>query len=124
MKSTFGASNDNIDMVYMGHCDTACPEGVTTDDYDLGAGVHVMKPKHAFCTHAYLVSYKGAKKVLDLTMPIKHAVDEMMHTAVVKKHVMDSRVVCPAIARQAWQKEAMMWGSSWDRGKLVAHRPL
>merc|ERR1719401_1905169 len=68
----------------------------------------MLESKTAVCTHAYLISYTGAKNLLKVTMPMKHAVDEKLRAAS-QKGIVDSRSVCPPISRQPWQNRNEMW---------------
>jgi len=95
------------DIIMLGHCFEACPSSLG-NAVDLGANVHVVSSKQAVCTHAYLVSASGAKRLLGLTVPMKQAVDERIRGAA-HKGTLNSLSVCPPISRQPWQKESDMY---------------
>jgi len=101
-------SSSKADIIMMGHCFEACPSSFKGDDMNLGGNVHVVDSNHPVCTHAYLVSAAGAKRLLGLTVPMKMAVDERIR-ALSAKGKLDALSTCPMIARQPWQQQAEMF---------------
>jgi GR25 family glycosyltransferase involved in LPS biosynthesis len=91
------------DLIYMGHCFEYCP-AASAGIWDIGGNVHVVRSNRPLCTHAYFVSYRGAQRLLNLTVPMKKAVDERMAISLQSGKI-DSLTVCPPIARQPWQRE-------------------
>jgi GR25 family glycosyltransferase involved in LPS biosynthesis len=100
------------DIILMGHCFESCPSSYQ-GALDIGGGVHVVHSNHPVCTHAYLISASGAKRLLGLTVPMKMAVDERIR-ATSNDGRLRSLSSCPPIARQPWQKEREMFTGTDD----------
>lgn len=97
------SSSTVADVIYMGHCYENCTQNAYPGEFyiDLGANHYVGPSTYSLCTHSYLVSAKGAKRLLDLTVPIQHPVDETMRILNDEYKVLTASV-CPPIASQAW----------------------
>lgn len=112
--SALQAQLDSVeaDIILMGHCFESCPSSYQ-GALDIGGGVHVVHSNHPVCTHAYLISASGAKRLLGLTVPMKMAVDERIR-ATSNDGRLRSLSSCPPIARQPWQKEREMFTGTDD----------
>ncbi|RKP37444.1 glycosyltransferase family 25-domain-containing protein [Dimargaris cristalligena] len=64
---------ENWDMYYLGHCSSGDHIGTM---YDVEHGIR--KLKGPWCTHAYMVSQKGARKLLSLLSKPTAAIDSMI----------------------------------------------
>jgi len=106
-------ASESADIILMGHCFESCPSSLVGASLNLGANVHAVPSTSAVCTHAYLVSASGAKRLLGLTVPMKMAVDERIRAAT-QKGRLQSLSVCPPISRQPWQVEAEMFAPQVD----------
>jgi GR25 family glycosyltransferase involved in LPS biosynthesis len=76
-------SQRSVDMIYTGHCFEDCRaiSNTTSAEISLGGDVNLFRSRSAVCTHYYLVSYRGAKRLLDITKNLYNAVDNMMQDA-------------------------------------------
>jgi GR25 family glycosyltransferase involved in LPS biosynthesis len=99
------------DVIYMGHCLEECAGSQSPRSVGIGGNVYVRSARQPLCTHSYLLSVRGARQLLKLTMPLKQAVDGSM-SAAHKSHKIDSMSVCPPITSQPWQTERYTMGTS------------
>ena len=63
---------DDFDIVYLGHC------GITDE---IRTSKEVFFKSTGMCTHGYIVSKRGAERVLQLLTPCFHTLDIVIHTA-------------------------------------------
>jgi GR25 family glycosyltransferase involved in LPS biosynthesis len=100
---------ETVDIIYMGHCfeDCAAISNTSSAEISLGGSVNLFQSKTAWCTHYYLVSYQGAKRLLNLTKNLYSAVDNLMQDAFkglpLATTTLTSLSSCPALAHQPWQ---------------------
>mmetsp|Transcript_124190 Transcript_124190/g.277086 ORF Transcript_124190/g.277086 Transcript_124190/m.277086 type:complete len:363 (-) Transcript_124190:71-1159(-) len=110
------AGIDKSDMLFIGHCHEFCPRHADRFGLDLGGGVAVVESTRPWCTHGYMLSYKGALRLLEQDFPTDWPIDNLMEETLVRKesfaenihhllmyylaHDFDCRTLCPPILRQ------------------------
>lgn len=101
------------DIVYLGHCvnnDCATQEVLKT----LVGDVSVVQSHMPVCSHAYLLSGRGAKILRDNAFPMRDQNDEIPMKSLVMEGKLNSLSLCPTIARQggkhpSWMPEPLKW---------------
>lgn len=90
----------HADIVYMGHCmnnDCAALGGVGS----LVGGVSVIKSEQPVCSHAYLLSRRGAQVLVDNALPIQANNDDVPMRSLIREGKLQALSLCPTIARQS-----------------------
>ena len=90
----------HFDTIYLGHCYESVQN--TMNKIDSNSTISVYKSEHPWCTHAYIISYAGACKLLDyinINRILTEPVDVIMSNAI-KENVITSFSVYPTVFDQ------------------------
>jgi len=91
-------NNEKSDIIFLGHCFDQCSADPETDDRALMKDA--IRETRAFrpqCTHGYMISRSGAKRLIENAYPIATPLDDGLMWE------LKGRIVCPQVVRQPWQ---------------------